>query len=156
MISSKSTVLRIVAGKVSEPFSVSIRSELAVKSVAWQVSDSEGCIKASGIASSANFEGSFEAMAWSVERPTLYTLNLKIEYENGDTEELSDKFGYRYMSCDGGNFYLNGYPFYMRAYIRGCAAHEHENNCNLSDYEFIKRIYLWRSLTATTLFVFTP
>ena len=139
MISSKSTVLRIVAGKVSEPFSVSIRSELAVKSVAWQVSDSEGCIKASGIASSANFEGSFEAMAWSVERPTLYTLNLKIEYENGDTEELSDKFGYRYMSCDGGNFYLNGYPFYMRAYIRGCAAHEHENNCNLSDYEFYKK-----------------
>ena len=139
MISSKNTVLRIVAGKVSEPFSVSIKSEAPVKSVAWQVLDKDGAAVCEGASASANFDGSFEAMAWSVECPTLYTINLKVEYENGDTEELSDRFGYRYMSTQGGNFYLNGYPFYMRAYIRGCAAHEHQNNCNLSEYEFYKK-----------------
>ena len=139
MITSKNTVLRIVAGKVEEPFSVSIRSEAAVKSVSWSVFDKDGKEQASGAALSADFNGSFAASAWSVENPTLYTIKLKIEYENGESEELSDRFGYRYMSTEGGNFYLNGYPFYMRAYIRGCAAHEHENNCNLSEYDFYKK-----------------
>ncbi len=139
MISPKNTVLRIVAGKVSEPFSVSIKSEAAVKSVAWQVFDKDGACVCEGVSASANFEGSFAALAWSVEKPTLYTIKMTVEYENGDSEELSDRFGYRYMSTVGGNFYLNGYPFYMRAYIRGCAAHEHQNNCNLSEYEFYKK-----------------
>ena len=139
MISSNNTVLRIVAGKVSEPFSVSIKSQSSVKSVSFAVFDASGNSVSSGVAASADFKASFAAKAWSVESPTLYTLKLKVEYENGDAEELSDRFGFRYMSTEGGNFYLNGYPFYMRAYIRGCAAHEHENNCNLSDYEFYKK-----------------
>ncbi len=139
MISPKNTTLRIVAGKVSEPFSVSIKSEAAVKNVAWQVFDKDGARVCEGVSASANFEGSFEALAWSVEKPNLYTIKMTVEYENGDSEELSDRFGYRYMSTVGGNFYLNGYPFYMRAYIRGCAAHEHQNNCNLSEYEFYKK-----------------
>ena len=139
MISSKNTVLRIVAGKVSEPFSVKITSENEVKSVAWQVFDANGVKACEGKSSTASFEGSFKASAWSVENPTLYTIKMTIEYSNGESEELSDRFGFRYMSTLGGNFYLNGYPFYMRAYIRGCAAHEHENNCNLSEYEFYKK-----------------
>ncbi len=139
MISSKNTVLRIVAGKVDEPFSVRIIGDAAVKSAAWQVFDKAGAVVCEGASSSANFEGSFEASAWSVERPTLYTIKLKIEYENGEREELSDRFGFRYFNADEKNIYLNGFPFYMRGYIRGCAAHEHENNCNLSEYEFYKK-----------------
>ncbi len=139
MISSKNTVLRIVAGKVSEPFSVSIKSESAVKSAAWQVFDNDGARVCEGFSNSANFEGSFEAQAWSVECPTLYTVKINVEYENGEREELSDRFGFRYLSADENNIYLNGFPFYMRGYIRGCAAHEHENNCNLPEYEFYKK-----------------
>ena len=139
MISSKNTVLRIVAGKVSEPFSVKIISDVAVKSVTWQVFDESGAVACEGKASTASFEGSFAASPWSVENPTLYTIKMTVEYENGDVEELSDRFGFRYLSADEKNIYLNGFPFYMRGYIRGCAAHEHENNCNLSEYEFYKK-----------------
>ena len=139
MISSNNTVLRIVAGKVSEPFSVSIKSQSSVKSVSFAVFDASGNSVSSGVAASADFKASFAAKAWSVESPTLYTLKLKVEYENGEAEELSDRFGFRYLSADDKNIYLNGYPFYMRGYIRGCAAHEHENNCNLSEYEFYKK-----------------
>ena len=139
MISSKNTVLRIVAGKVSEPFSVSIRSAASVKSVDYKVFDASGDLVCEGISSSASFCDSFNASAWSVENPNLYTLKLNVEYENGEREELSDRFGFRYFSADEKNIYLNGFPFYMRGYIRGCAAHEHENNCNLSEYEFYKK-----------------
>ena len=66
MISSKNTVLRIVAGKVDEPFSVKIMSDKAVKHVAWCVLDASGEEKAAGEAFSESFEGSFSAVAWSV------------------------------------------------------------------------------------------
>jgi len=139
MISSKNTILRIIAGKVDEPFSVSVRSDADIKNIKWCVTDKDGELVCSGVSENASFKGSFEASAWSVECPTLYTLKMTVEYENGEREELSDRFGFRYISTDEKNFYLNGYPFYMRAYIRGCAAHEHENNCNLSEYEFYKK-----------------
>ena len=143
MISSKNTVLRIIAGKCDEPFSATVRAEANIKSCAWQVLDKTGLAVASGkelaSAKELSFKGAFSALAWSVEEPNLYTINVKLEYENGESEELSDRFGFRYMSTEGNNFYLNGYPFYMRAYIRGCAAHEHENNCNLDEYDFYKK-----------------
>ena len=59
MISSKNTVLRIIAGKVSEPFSVKIISDEKIKSVAFRVLDSNGAEVYSGTADSENFEGSF-------------------------------------------------------------------------------------------------
>ena len=139
MITSLKTVLRIIAGKTDEPFSARIIAEKEVKSLSWSVLDGNGKECASGRAESAEFGGKFEAMPWSIANPVLYTLSVKVEYSDGTAEEMSDRFGYRYISAEGKNFYLNGFPFYMRAYIRGAAAHEHQNNCGLSEYDFYKK-----------------
>ena len=139
MITAIGTVLRIVAARTNEPFFVKIISEKSVVACSWRVTDSNGAECASGVAKSAEFVGKFDAEPWSIASPKLYTLNVEIEYEDGTREELSDRFGFRYVTAEGKNFYLNGYPFYMRGYIRGCAAHEHQNNCALSEYDFYKK-----------------
>lgn len=143
MISSKNTVLRIVAGRVDEPVSVSLTAEKPISLCEWRITNSDSKKEADGKLSCEgnriDFSASFDAFAWSIERPVLYTLELLLTYKDGETEKLSDRFGFRYFAADEKNIYLNGYPFYMRGYIRGCAAHEHENNCNLSEYEFYKK-----------------
>ncbi|MBE6688726.1 MAG: hypothetical protein E7588_05555 [Ruminococcaceae bacterium] len=138
MISEKGTIFRITAQKPCEGFCAEIKNTDA-KSCKWCVTDSMGNTKISGQADAANGEitvkGVFDALPWSAQEPVLYTLG--IELSNG--EKLSDRFGFRYFSCDERYIYLNGFPFYMRAYIRGAAAHEHQNNCGLSEFEFYKK-----------------
>ncbi|MBQ8689050.1 MAG: hypothetical protein IJ515_01655 [Clostridia bacterium] len=139
MITEKSNVLKITAGKVSEPARFEIISENAVVSVDWKITDANGSLCAQGNATAPTFEVLFDAKPWSASSPVMYTATLAVKYANGESEQICDRFGYRYIGVDEKNIYLNGFPFYMRAYIRGCAAHEHQNNCNLSEYDFYKK-----------------
>ena len=140
MITSKNTVLKIDAGKVSEGFSAKIISEEPINKISWSVKDRNGIIKANGESMGEKIISEcFDALPWSVESPNLYTFDAQILYKSGEKEKISDKFGYRYFETDEKYIYLNGFPFYMRAYIRGAAAHEHQNNCNLSEYDFYKK-----------------
>ena len=117
-----------------------------IKSLLYRVTDKDGMTAVAGEATPASSEytvtAAFAAMPWPCESPNLYTLTVELEYVDGTCEELSDRFGFRYFSVDENYIYLNGYPFYMRAYIRGAAAHEHGNNCGLSEYEFYKKNFL--------------
>lgn len=143
MVSDRKTVLKLVAARTSEPMSADISAESVVMSASWSITDSTGTILAQGEESPRSREfcvfALFAAEAWSAQHPTLYTFNITLRYKDSDEETLSDRFGYRYFSVDDKYIYLNGYPFYMRAYIRGAAAHEHQNNCHLSKYEFYKK-----------------
>ena len=142
MVTSKGTVLRIRAGKTTEPMTAEITSEKEMISAKYEILDSEGKTVASGAAltegNTARISKTFSARPWSASEPCLYTLKAEITSADG-IEELSDRFGFRYFETDEKYIYLNGYPFYMRAYIRGCAAHEHQNNCQLTEYEFYKK-----------------
>lgn len=139
MITQKNTVFKITAGRPEAGFSAMLLSEIAIASVAWCVCDASGGVLAEGMVEGNEIAAKFDAVAWSVEAPVLYTLNLDVTYTNGDTEKISDRFGFRWLDTDEKYIYLNGFPFYMRAYIRGAAAHEHHNNCGLSEYEFYKK-----------------
>ena len=143
MTSDKKTVLKITASKPELDATASIAAPQSIKSVAWCVKDANGDVKIEGKencdGTRVEFSFKFDAKPWSVESPTVYTLYVNICYQNGECEELSDGFGYRYFSVDENYIYLNGFPFYMRAYIRGAAAHEHQNNCALSEYDFYKK-----------------
>ncbi len=143
MVTEKNTVLKISAGKTVEPVKIELLTEKEVKSVEIQVFDGEKIVcndkldtNGTNPVLSVFVEN---AKAWSIEKPFMYKLNAKIYFVDGDEEELSDRFGFRYLYSDEKYIYLNGYPFYMRAYIRGAAAHEHQNNCNLSEYDFYKK-----------------
>ena len=133
------TILKITAGKVDKGFKAEISASKNVKNIRWNVVDSKASVKMEGIADSAAISAVFDASPWSVENPVLYTFNAMVTYESGETEEISDRFGFRWFETDEKYIYLNGFPFYMRAYIRGAAAHEHQNNCNLSEFEFYKK-----------------
>ena len=143
MITLKNTVLRIVAGKVEEGLKIMLSAEKSIASAEYSVSDKSGaCLDFGALSingSDCEAVAKFDAEEWSISSPVLYTLDVTICFSDGDSEQISDKFGFRYFSCDENYIYLNGYPFYMRAYIRGCAAHEHQNNCKLEEIEFYKK-----------------
>lgn len=138
MITKSNMVLKITAGKVTEGFKAEILSGREIESISWSVAEEGKTIK-EGKTSDAVITAVFDATQWSVEKPVLYTFEALVTYKDGETENLSDNFGFRWFETDEKYIYLNGFPFYMRAYIRGAAAHEHQNNCNLSEYEFYKK-----------------
>lgn len=65
--------------------------------------------------------------AWSVNTPTLYTLQ---------TETETVRFGHTQIyTLQNKMILLNEKPIYLRGYIRGIVAHEHPNMTGGSDYE---------------------
>ena len=139
MIYNGNTVLKITALKPSEGFKAEIIGKENILSVKWCVKGSDGEIKAEGNTESTTVSAAFDGDMWSIERPVLYTFTAEITYADGEKEKISDRFGFRWFETDEKYIYLNGFPFYMRAYIRGAAAHEHQNNCNLSEIEFYRK-----------------
>lgn len=143
MKTPKNTVLKITAQNPADGMHASFMTVGSATDICWKVTDSDGSliISQTEAVSGCEFEISavFEAEFWSVENPVLYDFCAEINFEDGTTEKINDRFGFRYFECDEKYIYLNGYPFYMRAYIRGCAAHEHENNCRLEEKEFYRK-----------------
>ncbi len=143
MITEKNSVLKLIAGAPEDGLKAQIVCERDITSASYEISDKDGCILARGTMSVSGNEAActsvFEAKYWSLTDPVLYTFGCTVEFSDGGREEVADRFGFRTLSADKDYLYLNGFPFYMRAYIRGCAAHEHKNNCRLSEYEFYKK-----------------
>jgi len=73
---------------------------------------------------------------WTPDNPYLYTLDIET-----DAEKISARFGMRKLESKDGGIYLNNKPFYMRGFIRGTICHDHNNNCNISLYDwYVKNI----------------
>ena len=75
---------------------------------------------------------------WNTTNPNLYAFTAEIAFES-KKEMVEGKFGFRKLESKEGKFYLNNLPFFMRGYIRGATAHEHSNNCNLSEADFYRK-----------------
>lgn len=80
----------------------------------------------------------FDFAPWSPSSPELY--NIKISDTSG--RSLVDiETGFRSLKVDGASLILNGSPLYVRGYIRGIKAHEHDNVSRLPEKEYhIKNI----------------
>lgn len=139
MVSDNNTILKITAGKTADGFKATFIADKNIASVKWDVKGEKGEVKAEGKSENTTVWATFDAEQWSVEKPVLYIFTAQITFEDGEKEKVSDRFGFRWFETDEKYIYLNGFPFYMRAYIRGAAAHEHQNNCNLSEIEFYRK-----------------
>ncbi len=143
MITKSNTVLKLTAGKPEAGVFAELISEGKISNAQFKITDAKGAVLAYGkmdtVDTGAVANAVFPAEYWTLTSPILYTFTAEVEYESKDTEEISDRFGFRTLSSDEKHIYLNGFPFYMRGYIRGCSAHEHQNNCRLSEYEFYKK-----------------
>lgn len=71
---------------------------------------------------------------WQLSRPYLYHYELDLGFEF-----IKESFGFRTLSTQGKYITLNGTPLFVRGYIRGIEAHDHKNNCNLSEEEFYRK-----------------
>lgn len=142
MITENKTILKIAAAQPEKGMSAEITAEKVIKTCTFTICDASGAVLTEGQAeggATVRFTAKHQAECWSVERPVLYTLQADLCFCDGTAETVSDRFGYRWFSTDENYIYLNDYPYYVRAYIRGAAAHEHQNNCNLSEYEFYRK-----------------
>lgn len=64
-----------------------------------------------------NIEG---AKLWSPKRPYLYSVDVRLYKEGEELDVLSDRFGMRELSADGGRFLLNGKPIFLRGFGDDC------------------------------------
>ena len=110
MESSKNTVFRIYAAKPEDGAKIVVSAKEKIKSISWQINDANETVLLKGKGdyndTRVEFLAEFDAEMWSVEKPVLYSINGNICYQNGDFEELSDKFGFRYFSVDEKYIYL--------------------------------------------------
>lgn len=77
-------------------------------------------------------------LLWSINEPNLYEYTARIQFALAE-ETLEGCFGIRQISTDGKNVLINGHKVFIKGYIRGAAAHEHQNNCRLSEEEFYRK-----------------
>ncbi len=146
MITNNNTILKLTALETTKPMNIEIITQKAIASVKWEVTENGkdmpilACGEETANAETVCFEANIpNVKAWSVENPNLYVFTAVLIYADGETETISDRCGYRYFGADEESLYLNGYPFYMRGYIRGIECHDHKNNCNLEEHEFYRK-----------------
>ena len=143
MITPRGTVLKITASTPTEGVKAEVIAKSKLAQYRWCIKDMNGKEVCSGSeygdGCQISMQTVFDAEMWTLDHPILYLLDVEVTFEDGEKETISDRFGFRYFDCDEKYLYLNGYPFYMRGYIRGCTAHEHENLCGLEPKEFYRK-----------------
>ena len=77
-------------------------------------------------------------LLWNLSSPHLYTYTLTVFFD-GEEEKTEGKFGFRNFSTNGKEICINGTPLFIRGFIRGAAAHDHSNNCGLTEEEFYRK-----------------
>ena len=143
MITSKGTVIKINANDVSGKGKLTVIAEKPIQKIVFGVAE-ETTQRSSVFTYTCDrtkFEGGFivkEPLLWNVSTPHLYTYALRIVYE--DEEEIAEgKFGFRSISTNGKEICINETPVFIRGFIRGATAHDHDNNCGLSEEEFYRK-----------------
>ena len=123
---------------------VRLLSDFRIMKAIWTIYDASGKNVASDEKLFYNGATEFAQMLevfvpWTIEYPYLYKLFVTVFYEDGSQENAEDTFGIRKLGINKKNLLLNNKPFYMRGYIRGTVACEHENICGLEEEEFYAR-----------------
>lgn len=77
-------------------------------------------------------------LLWNLSSPHLYTYTLTVFFD-GEEEKTEGKFGFRNFSTNGKEICINGTPLFIRGFIRGATAHDHSNNCGLSEEDFYRK-----------------
>ena len=117
---------------------LSVRSKSPISSIVLTIPE-VGVFKTEGGATEACLSFSIpNPRLWSVNAPNLYRYSVRVETTDG-VEEAEGTFGIRELSTNGKEICLNGTPVYVRGYIRGTTAHDHQNNGKLTEEEFYRK-----------------
>ena len=77
-------------------------------------------------------------LLWNVTSPNLYEYSLTLDCVDG-VEIEKGTFGFRSISTNGKEVCINDKPVFIRGFIRGATAHDHQNNCGLTEEEFYRK-----------------
>lgn len=143
MITSKETIIKIDASDIGGKGRLSVHSQKEIKSMTFVAEEpkTKRSFEFSYTCGEKAFETEFfikDPLLWNVSEPNLYSYTLRIVYE-GEEEVAEGTFGFRSLSTNGKEICLNGTPIFVRGFIRGAAAHEHSNDCRLSEEEFYRK-----------------
>ena len=140
MITKKDTIVKIRSNNLDGKGVLNICSQSPINTVELFISAPDGKEFAFVYPASGNcFVGTFaleNASLWSVNEPNLYKYCVEI---NGGEESVFGSFGFRELSTNGKEICLNGTPLFVRGYIRGTTAHDHQNNAKLTLDEFYRK-----------------
>ncbi|MBO6280273.1 MAG: hypothetical protein J6M95_01665 [Bacilli bacterium] len=135
MISKNGTTILIDSFNTSGKVNVFVKAKTVVNSVVFKVLKENIVINESF--NSDSFSFSFiitNPILWDINNPYLYEYELEL-----DDEKITGSFGFRTLSHNEKNVFLNDRAIFIKGYIRGAAAHEHQNNLNLSEIEFYRK-----------------
>ena len=143
MITKKNTVVKLDSWDIDGNCALSVKAEKQIKSVSFIVENCLGkSLTFSYPANSNVFFGEFKIenpVLWNISNPFLYKYTLCLFFDDG-TETIDGTFGIRNIESKGKkNVFVNGKPVFLRGYIRGTTAHEHSNNCNLTEEDFYRK-----------------
>ena len=138
MITLKDSTTITLVTKINGKGILNVRSESPIRHITLRI-DGVGTFSGEANGTEASLPFTVEnPRLWSVNSPNLYTYTVTLDKENG-VEEASGTFGIRELSTNGKEICLNGTPVYVRGYIRGTTAHDHQNNGKLSTEDFYRK-----------------
>ncbi|MBR1675721.1 MAG: hypothetical protein IJ706_00540 [Clostridia bacterium] len=142
MITLNHTLIKINSASLCGKLSVEIRAAYNIDGALTEITERATgrkftfSLTASGKAAHGDFEID-SPLLWNVSSPELYDYVICLWGEK--TEKASGSFGFRTIERGEKEILLNGKPLYIRGFIRGAKAHDHANNCNLSEEEFYRK-----------------
>lgn len=141
MITERNSVIKIKTN-LSGSGVVYIECEKKIFGAVFAVSQPSGEVFDVGLSTENNKAvGEFTVKnpePWNIEFPVLYSFSAMITTEDG-IEKAEGKFAFRTITSNGKNICINGTPVFIRGYIRGATAHEHQNDANLTEEEFYRK-----------------
>jgi len=138
MITLKDSKIINLTTKINGEGILNVRSESLIRHITLTI-DGVGTFAADVSGKEVSMPFTVETpRLWSVNAPNLYTYTVTLEGESG-RETASGTFGIRELSTNGKEICLNGTPVYVRGYIRGTTAHDHQNNGKLTEEEFYRK-----------------
>lgn len=143
MITDKKTVVKVISSNLNGECVLTVKSTNKIADISFKVVEKQSeksCHATSVNDNTFNYQFNINnPILWNVNNPFLYTYFLTLTFIDGTFEQIEGRFGIRKLESRGKNVFLNGKPLFLRGYIRGTTAHEHSNNCNLSEEDFYRK-----------------
>ncbi len=136
MISEKGLIINIISNDLQGIVKVNL-SHIKKTNFTFNVYDNDKLIYAHKDILDHNYHFEFQInnpKLWNINHPNLYKYQIITDDEN-----VIDHFGIRKLSTTKKYICVNDKPVFVRGYIRGASAHDHNNNLNCSLEDFYRK-----------------
>lgn len=138
MISENNTIIKVTSNDLTGRVVFDVQTNKEIKNISVTILFNNKVVTNKESKDSEFIVNINNPQFWSVNRPNLYSYEMVIDYGN-DKETIKDRFGIRKISTNKKYVCINDTPIFVKGYIRGVEAHDHKNNCGLTEEEFYRK-----------------